>query len=93
MPKDDTHPQRCQHAKYERLIQAAKANAPLPTGGGPSLRRDFTRRCARGLSGQIDRSPARGRWRSRASRSSMHLIVRLRRQRLSRSCAPGVRKS
>ena len=31
MPKDATHPQRRQHAKYERLIEAAKVNAPLPT--------------------------------------------------------------
>ena len=31
MPKDDAYPQRRQHAKYERLIEAAKANAPLPT--------------------------------------------------------------
>jgi phosphate acetyltransferase len=31
MPKDDTYPQRRQHTKYERLIEAAKANAPLPT--------------------------------------------------------------
>ena len=31
MPKDDTHPQRRQHDKHERLIEAAKANAPLPT--------------------------------------------------------------
>jgi phosphate acetyltransferase len=31
MPKEAIPPQRRQHAKYERLIEAAKAKAPLPT--------------------------------------------------------------
>jgi hypothetical protein len=31
MPKEATPPQRRQHAKYERLIEAAKTKAPLPT--------------------------------------------------------------
>jgi phosphate acetyltransferase len=31
MPKEASSPQRRQHAKYERLIEAAKTKAPLPT--------------------------------------------------------------
>ena len=31
MPKEATLPQRRQHAKYERLIEAAKTKPPLPT--------------------------------------------------------------
>ncbi len=31
MPKEATPPQRRQHAKYERLIEAAKTKPPLPT--------------------------------------------------------------
>ena len=45
-----------QHAKYERLIEAAKRDFAAPTRGGPPVRRDFAHRGARGCRARNDRA-------------------------------------